>query len=74
MTGSAPPSRCSTTTPTAAWTSTVGAPGENDGTGAVTTLRGSGTSFTTKGSKTFGLATLGYPERDGASFGSALGS
>ena len=52
---------------------TVGAPGENDGTGAVTTLKGSGTSFTTKGAKTFGLGTLGYPTPAEASFGAALG-
>ncbi|HEY0215014.1 MAG TPA: FG-GAP and VCBS repeat-containing protein [Cellulomonas sp.] len=52
---------------------TVGAPGENDGAGAVTTLEGSGSSFTTKGSKTFGLHTLDYPTPDGALFGLALG-
>jgi hypothetical protein len=51
---------------------TVGAPGEN-GTGAITTLDGSGTSFTTTGSKTFGLGTLAYPTPDDAGFGLTLG-
>ena len=50
-----------------------GTPGENDGAGGITTLDGSGKSFTTKGSKTFGLGTLGYPTLDGAAFGAVLG-
>jgi hypothetical protein len=52
---------------------TVGAPGENSGSGAITTLRGSGTRFTTSGSRTFGLATLGYAHPGGARFGEDLG-
>ena len=52
---------------------TVGAPGEN-GSGAVTTLRGSGSSFTAKGSATFGLDTLGYATPQGAAFGAVLGT
>jgi hypothetical protein len=52
---------------------TVGAPRENDGAGAITTLRGSGTRFTTRGSRTFGLATLGYAYPGGARFGWDLG-
>ena len=52
---------------------TVGAPGENDGEGAITTLDGSGKGFTTKGSRTFGLHTLAYPTPDDALFGLALG-
>ena len=52
---------------------TVGAPGENADAGAITTLRGSGTRFTTAGARTFGLATLGYAHPGGALFGSALG-
>jgi hypothetical protein len=51
----------------------VGAPGEGAGSGAITLLRGSGTSFTTKGSRTFGLGTLGYPTRADAAFGGVLG-
>ena len=51
----------------------VGSPGE-DGSGAVTTLRGSGTGFTTKGSKAFGLKTLGIGGRKHAGFGDPLGS
>jgi hypothetical protein len=51
----------------------VGAPGENGDAGAVTTLRGSGTRFTTAGARTFGLATLGYAYPEEALFGSALG-
>lgn len=50
----------------------VGAPGEN-GTGAITTLTGSGKSFTTKGSRTLGLKTLGYSTRKDAGFGDVLG-
>ena len=51
----------------------MGAPGENHATGAVTTLRGSGTSVTTNGSTTFGLGAIAYPEPALAAFGSALG-
>jgi hypothetical protein len=61
---------------------TVGAAQENYS-GAITTLRGSsGCGFTTKGSRTFGLGTLGYPHQSafdnpkgggGAMFGSVLG-
>lgn len=51
---------------------TLGAPGENAFDGALTTLRGSSRSFTTKGSRTFGLATLGHPGY-GKWFGIALG-
>jgi len=50
---------------------TVGAPGEN-GTGAVTTLRGSGKSFTTSGAKTFDIILSTYPTPTGARFGSVL--
>lgn len=52
---------------------TVGAYGENDFSGAITTLRGSGTRFTTSGSRTFGLATLGYAYPADAEFGGVLG-
>lgn len=52
---------------------TVGAPSENDGDGAVTTIDGSGTSFTTKGARTLTLADLGFAGADGARFGSTLG-
>lgn len=52
---------------------TVGAPGENSDDGAITTLRGSGTRFTTSGSRTFGLATLGYEFPADARFGAELG-
>jgi len=52
---------------------TVGALGENEGNGAITTLRGSGTRFATGGSRTFGLATLGYAYPGGARFGWDLG-
>jgi hypothetical protein len=51
---------------------TVGAPGENAGTGAITTLDGFGASFTTKGAKTFGLGTLAYPTPDDADLGAVL--
>ena len=55
---------------------TVGAPTEDskltDTTtnypGAVTTLKGKGSSFTTKGSRTFGLKTLGYSQAKGSEF------
>ena len=50
----------------------VGAPGE-DGTGRVTTLRGTGSGFTTTGSGTFGLSDLGVQGGAGADFGSVLG-
>ena len=50
----------------------VGAPGEN-ASGAVTTLRGAGTGFTTKGSQTFGLKTLGIGPVERAAFGDPLG-
>ena len=50
----------------------VGAPADGDG--AVTTLRGSGRSFTTKGARTFGLDTLGIPTAGSApGFGSSFG-
>jgi hypothetical protein len=52
---------------------TIGARGENSNAGAITTLRGSGTGFTTRGSRTFGLATLGYRHPAGARLGSELG-
>jgi FG-GAP repeat len=51
----------------------VGAPGENTGDGAVTFLRGSGTRFTTKGSKAFSARSLGYEHPSDGSFGYALG-
>lgn len=51
---------------------TVGAPGENGGAGAITTLRGSGRGFTTRGARTFGLATLGYRYPAGAGFGNCF--
>jgi hypothetical protein len=52
---------------------TVSAPEENSS-GAITTLRGSsGCGFTTDGSRTFGLAKLGYDNQPGAAFGSVLG-
>jgi FG-GAP repeat len=50
----------------------VGAQGENDS-GAVTTLRGSGSGFTTTGSRTFGLSTLRYAYPARAAFGATLG-
>jgi hypothetical protein len=52
---------------------TIGAQGENDRRGAITTLRGSGRGFTTTGSRTFGLATLGWTDPAEASFGATLG-
>jgi hypothetical protein len=52
---------------------TVGAPFENNDAGAITTLRGSGRGFTTRGSRTFGLATLGYPHPGSAAFSLTLG-
>jgi len=50
----------------------IGADGENNDSGAVTTLRGSGRGFTTTGARTFGLATLGYAHPADASFGYSL--
>lgn len=52
---------------------TVGAPNEDGGDGAVTTVRGSGSAFTTKGARTFTLADLGGKGTDGARFGATLG-
>lgn len=52
---------------------TIGAPGENGNAGAITTLRGSGLGFTTSGSRTFGLSTLGYRYPTSAGFGKSLG-
>jgi hypothetical protein len=52
---------------------TVGAPFENTSSGAITTLRGSGRRFTTSGSRTFGLATLGYAHPENALFSFTLG-
>ena len=48
---------------------TIRASGENDGAGAITTLRGSGRGFTTIGAHTFGLAILGDAHPAGARFG-----
>jgi hypothetical protein len=52
---------------------TVGAAFENSSSGAITTLRGSGRRFATSGSRTFGLATLGYAHPADALFSFALG-
>jgi hypothetical protein len=52
---------------------TVGAWGENADSGAITTLTGAGTGFTAAGARTFGLATLGYPNRARAELGAELG-
>ena len=52
---------------------TVGAWGENSDSGAITTLPGAGTGVTTAGARTFGLATLGYPNRARAELGAELG-
>jgi hypothetical protein len=52
---------------------TAGAPGENSSSGAVTTLPGSGSGLTTSGSRTFGLAALGYARRGDARFSASLG-
>jgi hypothetical protein len=52
---------------------TVGAQGEDDNAGAITTLRGSGRGFTTTGSRTFGLTTVGYAYPAKAKFGATLG-
>lgn len=51
---------------------TVGAPGENGRSGAVTTLDGAGTGFTTQGSRTIYLSTLTRPTSD-AALGDVLG-
>jgi len=51
----------------------VGAPGENSSSGAVTTLAGSGRALTTTGSRTFGLAGLGYAHPAGAWFSASVG-
>jgi hypothetical protein len=52
---------------------TIGAFGENRGSGAVTTLPGSGKRFSTSRSRTFGLSRLGYRYPTGAEFGASLG-
>ncbi|SDU91049.1 Endo-1,4-beta-xylanase, GH35 family [Microlunatus sagamiharensis] len=51
---------------------TVGAPGEN-GSGAVTTLDGSGAGLTTRGARTFGLERSGSSTPADAAFGAVLG-
>lgn len=51
----------------------IGAPGENDYSGGVTTLRGHGAAFTPRGAHTFGLRSVGYPQRDHAEFGLTFG-
>ena len=50
----------------------IGSRRENDS-GSVTTLRATRTGFTTKGSRAFGLKTLGIGPRDFADFGDPLG-
>ena len=52
---------------------TIGAPGENRGSGVVTTLPGSGKRFSTSRSHTFGLSRLGYRHRAGAASGTSPG-
>ena len=54
---------------------TVGAPGEDDDGGRVTTLLASGSGFTTAESRAYGLSTLanGYDNRAGAHLGEVLG-
>lgn len=52
---------------------TVGIPREDGDKGAVTTLRGEGTGFTTKGARTLGLKTLGYAKPGFADFSGVLG-
>lgn len=52
---------------------TVGVPREDGDLGAVTTLRGQGTGFTTRGARTFGLKKLGYRRQVLAGFGETLG-
>jgi FG-GAP repeat len=50
----------------------VGAPGEDDGNGGFTTLRGSGRSFTTKDARTLTMRDLGYPDPRFAALGVAV--
>lgn len=52
---------------------TIGAPGENKDSGAITTLPGSGKKFSTSKSRTFGLSTLRYRHPAKAEFGTSLG-
>jgi len=54
---------------------TIGAPGEDDDTGRVTTLPGVSGGFTTTGAKAFGLKDIGVSSTDRrqASFGEVLG-
>ncbi|HEY0237842.1 MAG TPA: FG-GAP-like repeat-containing protein [Friedmanniella sp.] len=54
---------------------TVGAPGEDDETGRVTTLLAAGAGFTTTGSRAYGLSTIdnGYDNRAQAHFGEVIG-
>ena len=56
---------------------TIGAPGEDDDGGRVTTLLAAGSGFTTVGSRAYGLSTVdnddGYDDGAGASFGAVLG-
>ena len=54
---------------------TVGAPGEDDDGGRVTTLLASGSGFTTVESRAYGLSTIdnSYDNRADASFGEVLG-
>ena len=54
---------------------TVGAPGEDDGQGRVTTLPGTGSGFTTTGARAYGLASVdvNYDNRYEGSFGEVLG-
>jgi hypothetical protein len=54
---------------------TVGAPGEDDGEGRVTTLPGTGGGFTTTGARAYGLASIdvNYDNRYEGSFGEVLG-
>ncbi|MGI3786382.1 MAG: hypothetical protein ACRYG2_37035, partial [Janthinobacterium lividum] len=54
---------------------TIGAPGEDDETGRVTTLLATGSGFTTTGTSAYGLSTIGasHATRAGADFGEVLG-
>jgi hypothetical protein len=52
---------------------TVGAAGEDDDQGRVTTLLGTGSTITTVGADAFGLNALGYRDRFQAGFGEVLG-
>ena len=52
---------------------TVGAPGENDGDGAVTLLRGSARSFTTRGARTDSLRGLGRAAAGHGGLGASVG-